>query len=82
MTHRPIETENHPALANGTVLCAETARTGHGFAYWLEPGGRRVPVRLARRLIETGVVVRVTPGLLPCCPGMQWAAPPAGGGRP
>ena len=29
-------------------------------------------------MIEAGVVVRVMPGLLPCCPGMQWAAPQGG----
>ena len=66
------------ALSDGAMLCAKVARTGHGFVYWLEPSGRRVPSRLGRRLIEAGVVVRVMPGLLPCCPGMQWAAPQGG----
>ena len=31
------------ALVDGAMLCAKVARTGHGFAYWWEPSGRRVP---------------------------------------
>lgn len=59
-------------IANGAVLCAETVPSAHGFSYFLEPSGKAVPIRTARRLIASGVVTRTTPGLLACCPGMTW----------
>lgn len=75
----PLASELLATLKIGGTLCAETDKSDEGirnggFRYWIEPTGERVDAGAARTLVALGLVRVVMGGLLPCCPGQQWAA--------